>query len=212
MVVAAGKAYSDLIKWMKSARPRRLDAWWFARHDFTGALVAGLVVLGLIGLLSPSTFGPYQSGVWGSGWPSYLLAGLVALTALYPASRLTRVKRTVVRVTEPWFRPLEENPAFEGALNALAACPGPLRTRFALGWVWAPAVLVVLGSTFAFATAYFLVDAVLARFLVGWGQPLYAAVFALSSIVTFRLAAPRTSTWRLATSVYREVSEGGFEA
>ena len=117
---------------MKSARPDRLDPWWLARHDLSAAFIAGIIVLGSIGIFAPDRFGPYQSGFFTSGWSSYLLAGLVVLAALYPLTRPARVRRSLVRVTEPWFRALEENPAFDGALNALAACSQPLRTRFAV--------------------------------------------------------------------------------
>jgi len=208
MVVSATRSYSDLVKWMKSARPASFEPWWFARHDFVASFVAGVIVLGIIGTLDPSSFGAPESRPFANGWPSYVLAGLVAVAAVYPATRLQRIRRTVVRVAEPWFRPLTENPAFEGAATALASCPAPLRTRFSLAWVWAPLALVVLAATSAFSAAYFFVDAVLAGGLIGWAHPLYALGFVTVSVVLFRVAATRLSTWRLAASVSREVAEG----
>jgi hypothetical protein len=52
------------------------------------------------------------------------------------------------------------------------------------------------------------VDAVLARFRVGWGQPLYALVFAGASVLVFATLAGRLATWRFAMSVHKEVTTG----
>ncbi len=60
----------------------------------------------------------------------------------------------------------------------------------------------------ALSTAYFVIDAILARFLVGWSQPLYALVFLCLSLTLSYLAAPKLSTWRVAASVHKEVTTG----
>lgn len=107
---------------------------------------------------------------------------------------------------EPLREPLDRFEAFDPAVHALLAAPATLRTRFALGWVWAPAGAVVAAAFFAASSAYFLVDAVLARFQIGWEQPLLAAVNAVAGLLLLRLAATRLATWRLAFSVHREVT------
>ena len=209
MVVAATRAYGDLIRWVKSARPRDLPAWWFARRDWLAALNAGILVMGSIGLLSPPAFAAPSSVALGRGWPSLALLGIMLPCATYAAAKAARIKRAVLRMVEPWTRPPSENPAWDGAVGALAACPSPLRTRFAVEWVWGPALGVALATTFAFSCAYFIVDAVLARFLVGWEQVVYGASFAGLSLGAFRVVAVRVATWRLCVSVRREVAQLG---
>ncbi|MDQ3752153.1 MAG: hypothetical protein M3333_04605 [Actinomycetota bacterium] len=191
---------------MRSARPPGMDLWLRARRDFSSSLITGTVVLGLIGLLDPESFGA-QSSAFARGWPTTFLAGLLTLCAALLATRFGRIRRAAVRAAEPWFRPLYESPAWPGASGALAACSAGSRARFAFGWVWGPAALVVVACTFSWSTAYFAIDAILSGGRIGWGQPLYALGFALLSLVTWRLVEVRLATWRLATSIHREASE-----
>jgi hypothetical protein len=167
-----------------------------------------LGVLGLIGLVAPSNFGSLDGNTLRSGWPLIVLLVILVAAAFYAAVKRAHIAWLVARAREPMRRPLDESPAYEGAVGALAACPGAFRIRFGVAFVWGPLGLVVLGVTFAFVAAYFVIDAVLARFLVGWAQPLYALGGALMSIIVFGLAAVRLATWRLATSVYKTVSTG----
>ena len=208
MVLASTRAYSDLVRWMRSARPPGMDLWLRSRRHFTSSLIAGIVVLGLIGLLDPSSFGA-QKAAFARGWPTTLLAGLLTLSAVLLATRFGRIRRAAMRTVEPWFQPLYESPAWPGASGALAACPAGSRTRFALGWVWGPVILVVVACTFSWSTAYFVIDAILSGGRIGWGQPLYALGFAFLSLGTWRLAEVRLATWRLAASIHREVSQAG---
>ncbi len=208
MVLASGRAYSDLVQWMRSARPPGMNLWLRARRDFTSSLITGTVVLGLIGLFDPESFGAPQSDAFASGRPSTVLGGLMVLCAVLLATRAGRIRRAAMRAAEPWLRPLYESPAWPGASSALAACAAGSRARFALAWVWGPIALVVIACTFSWSTAYFVVDAILAGGRIGWGQPLYAVGFALLSLVTWRLVEVRLATWRLAASIHREATEG----
>lgn len=61
-----------------------------------------------------------------------------------------------------------------------------LQSRFAVAWVWGPMVVAVIAVLFAFSSAYFLIDAILQRFVVGWETPILAAVSALVSIILWR--------------------------
>lgn len=208
MVVAAQRAFSDAKKWLRAGRPRRIERNRFAWRAFGATFVAGLTVLGLISLVAPNNFGNPGSSTIGSGWPLYVIIGLIALCALYALIRREHVRWLLNRFREPFARRLDRNPGFEGAADALAECPGPYKTRFAAVYIWAPAALAVLGATFSFSAAYFVVDAVLARFAIGWEQAVYAAAFTVASVIVFALAAGRLATWRLAVSVYKEVTTG----
>lgn len=210
-MLEARRAYKEAVGWIRAARPRRIDVGRFAGRAFGGSLCAGLVVLGALGLVAPGSFGgPAVGTVAGRGWPALALAGLVAVCLLIALAGRRHLGWLAARIREPFVRPLRENPSFEGAAAALAACPDPLRTRFALSWVWMPAGLAVAGVTFAFSAAYFVVDAVLSRGQIGWGGGLLLAVNAALGLLAFRVGAVRLATWRVAAGAYREVT-GRYE-
>ena len=140
--------------------------------------------------------------------PSLVVIGLIALCALYAIVRREHIRSAIDRGREPFLRPLSNISGFDGAADALAACPDAFKTRFAIGWIWRPLALFGLGIVCAFSTAYFVIDAALARFRVGWGQPAYAAGFLVLGLVVFALSAVKLSTWRLAVSVYKDVTSG----
>ena len=208
MVVAAERAYSDAKRWMRSARPRRIQRNRFAWRSFGGFFVAGIVVLGVISLIAPNSFGAPGTNTLGTGWPLMAILSLIAASLLYAFVRRRSLAWLLTRIRDPYRRRMNDHPSFDGAADALAECPNPYRTRFALNYVWIPIGLTVLGATFAFSVAYFVIDAVGARFMVGWGQAVYAAVFVALSVLTLAVAAGRLSTWRLATSVLKEVNTG----
>ena len=163
--------------------------------------------MALIGLLSPSRFQATRTA-FGSAWPSWVLAALAASGLLAVALNRARITWAARRVREPFLRRISEEPEFEGAADALAACPQPFKTRFAFAWIWAPSILYGLGVTASFSVAYFLVDAILAGGRVGWAQPVYAGAFLAGSLLFFFLAAKKLATWRLAVSVHKEVTSG----
>ena len=138
-----------------------------------------------------------------------LALGAVALACgLWFVMRLRTHRWVVARAREPFRRPLEDDPAFPGAAGALDAARAPLKTRFAAGWILLP-VLAVLGATgAALTTAYFLIDAVIARLEVGWQQPVFAAVNLVVAWALLRAAAGRLAVWPLAVSVHREATTG----
>jgi len=208
MVIAARRAYSDATSWMRSARVAKIAKWGFARRAFVSAFVAGLIVMGLIGLVAPANFGAPGTDTFGSGWPLPALIGVLVAAAFYVFTKRTGVRKILDRLREPWLRPLNEHEAFEGAANALAACPDLLKNRFAVTWVWGPIGWLILGTMFAFSAAYFLIDALLARFGIGWQQAIYAGTSVLLSFVAFRMAAKKLATWRFAASVYKEFTSG----
>jgi hypothetical protein len=208
MVVAAHRSYVALKRATRAARPGRINRRHFARGAFAGSFVAGVAVLGTIGLLAPSNFGQPGAATLRSGWPSVALAALVAACVGYGVIRRRHLAWLLARLREPLLRPLEEHRSFAEAVDALAACPAPLRLRWAIGWVWGPIGYVVAAGTLAFSSAYFFVDALLARGRVGWGQPLYALIFAAGSVLVFAAAASRLATWRFALSVHKEVTSG----
>lgn len=114
----------------------------------------------------------------------------------------------VRKAREPFRRPLEGDPAFAGAAHALGAAPAPLKTRFAVGWIWVPAGAALVALAGCLSTAYFVVDAVLARFEVGWQQPVLAGANLLLAWIVLRAAAGRLAVWPLAVSVHREATTG----
>ena len=207
-VLSARRAYADAAAWIKSARPRRIDKWRFAERAFGGSLLAAVPVLGGIALVSPDSFGAPGSNTLRSGWPLYVLLGVVGVSAAMVIARLATLRWLITRIREPFIRPFDGDARFEGAADALSRCPAAHKSRFALLWVWTPAALATLGTICAFATTYFLVDAILARFDVEPEQPLYAAAFVAASLLFFRLAATRLATWRLAANVHRAVTHG----
>jgi hypothetical protein len=211
----ARSAYSDAVKWTKLGRPPRLNRATFAGRCWQNSFIAGVTVLGIIGFLSPSTYGQTrgfssrgQIGALGLGWPGLVLVGMVALGLLYAFLQRDGIRWTVVRVIDPWRRPLDENPNYEGAVGALGASSDANRTRYLWRFVYKPLVLAVLATFFAFSSAYFLVDATLAQFDVGWQQPVLGVINSIISVVLWRLAAVGLSTYRLATSVHKTVSTG----
>jgi hypothetical protein len=208
-------AYSDAVAWTKLGRPRRLNRGTFAARCWRNSFIAGVIVLGVIGFLSPSTYGQTrgfssrgQLGALGLGWPGLVLAGLVVLGLLYALFQRDGIRWTVARVIDPWRRPQNENPNYEGAVGALGASSDANRTRYLWRFVYKPLALAVLATFFAFSSAYFLVDATLAQFQVGWQQPVLGVVNSIISAVLWRVAAVGLSTYRLAASVHKTVSTG----
>lgn len=203
----ARRAYRDAVGWIRAARPARIDAGRFAARAVGASFGAGLLALGIAGLIAPATFGdPAVGTAAGRGVPALVLGGLVVATLAAGVWRGRHLLWVARRVREPLARPLEEHPSFEGAAAALAACPEALRARFALTWVWGPGALAIAGVTFALSAAYFVVDGILARGQLGWGQWLLLAANFILGASAFRLAAVRLSTWRVATSAYRDAT------
>lgn len=202
------RPYSDAAAWMRSRIPPRRDRAALAGAALTALLVDGLLLLSLIGTASPARFGSLGSRAFGSGWRTLALLGVAAACALWLAARFRAHRWVAAKMREPWRRPLEEDPAFAGASGALGAARGPLKTRFALGWIWLPALAVLGALGAALTTGYFLVDAVLARFEIGWQQPVLAAVNLVVAWVLLRVGAGRIAVWPLAVSVHREATTG----
>jgi hypothetical protein len=205
MVIAAGRAYKDLIRWLKEARPPRMNPWRLARRLFWNCILVATVILGTIAAVAPSRYGASSGGVGRSpeSW------AVVALVAICIATVFLR--RSDTGSPTAWFREtisggLEQHPSFEPATNALEACPAALRTRFAMGWVWGPLAMMILGAIFAASSSYFLIDAILARFTVGWQQVALAVINALLGLAVLRLAAKRLSVWRLSLALHRSAS------
>ena len=173
--------------------------------------MAGCGLLAVIGIVAPQRFGQPGADTLRSGWPLWGLVVIAVLVLGIAFVRRAELLWAARRLREPFVRPLAEEPGFEEAADALAACPAPLRARYALFYAWGPAVAAVLGATFAFSSAYFVIDAVLARLNVGWAHPLYAAAFALLSLLVFAVAGGRLTTWRVATSARKEVTTGYLE-
>lgn len=207
MVIAAHRAYSDAVRWVKSARPPRLNPWRLTRRLFQVCFMGSLMLLGAIGLLSPESFGAPTSRA-GAGLHWWGLAVLMALSVLWCFAKRDGIRTGAGRLWEPFRRRLSQFEAFDPAVDALVSAPAAQQTRFALGWVWGPVGVVVLAAVFAASTAYFLVDAILARFQIGWGQPVLAVANAVLSVIVLRLGAKRLATWRLTFSIHREVVGG----
>jgi hypothetical protein len=207
-VLEARRTYADAVKWIRAARPRRIYPGLFAMRAFWGSLAVGIVLLGVLGLISPSLYVPQGAASLGKDWQALVLLGLVTVAVIGLLSRRRDLGRLTARAREPFARPLTGERGFEGAAGCLAACPAPLQTRFALSWVWGPVAVAGLGVVFAFACAYFLVDAVLSTFRVAWGHPVYAGAFAVLGILCFRIAAVRLATWRVAMSAHRDATTG----
>jgi hypothetical protein len=191
---------------LKASRPARVDSGRFAWRCFAGSLLAGIVVLGLIGLFAPAAFGAPGGRPLGNRTLSLALGATVVVAAAILAARGPQLLRLMRRIREPFMRPLTWEPNFEEAAEALAQCSEPWRSRWATSWVWGPVLLAAAGVTFAFSSAYFVVGAVIAGGRIAWGHPVLAGINALLSIVSFAAGATRLSTWRLALSVHREVT------
>jgi hypothetical protein len=198
------RAYSNANRWMKAAR-RPIRAGRFSVRCFLANLVAGLLVLGIIGILAPNSFGPTSSGRLGRGPALVGLGVLVLACAVVAIANLRYLRGLYARMREPFVRRMNYDSHFEGAADALAECSDAMKTRWAMRWIYTPAISVVAGVVFAFSVAYFAVGAILSLGKVGVGTPILAAVNAALSLLFFRLAAPRLTTWRLAVSVYRDV-------
>ena len=208
MVLEGRRAYSDAVSWVRLARPGDIHKTRFAWRSFVRSFFAGIIVLGVIGLITPSRFGTPGATAFGSGWPAFVLLAVVVLCSIVAVIKRRNIAWLAERLREPWRRPLTERPNYDDAVDALAACSDAQQSRFAFSWVWGPMVVVVLAVLFAFSTAYFLVDAILQRFVVGWETPILAAANALLSLILWRLVAVRMSTWRFAASVYKSASTG----
>lgn len=207
MVVAAERSYRDAVRWIKAERPP-LKRAAFARRGTRTALLAGLALMGVIGLLSPASFGVVRGRTSLRDWPPLVVACLVAACVIYGLLHRAEVRSVLERLRDPYVRPLTEHLGFDGAADALSTCPRAYRSRFALVFVYRPLGMGFVASVSALSTAYFVIDAILARFLVGWSQPVYAFVFLSLSLTMFYLAAPKLSTWRVAASVHKEVTTG----
>jgi hypothetical protein len=118
-----------------------------------------------------------------------------------------RIGEMLARAREPFVRPLEGDDAFEGASAALSDAPAPMQSRFAFSYLWLPAIGFVIGMMLCFSTAYFAIDAVLARFQVGWEQPFLGVVNLAAAFLALRVAAARLVTWPLALSAYRDATD-----
>jgi hypothetical protein len=208
MVLAARRSYVAAKRATRAARPGRIARARFARRAFGVTFLAGLALLALIAVVAPSNFGQPGAATPRSGWPFFLLLGVIAVSVTYAALHWRRVVWLGQRVREPLVRPLNELPGFEVAADALASCPSPLRLRWSLTYVWGPLLWALAAGTLAFSSAYFVIDAVLARGRVGWAQPMYAVAFGLVSIAVLAAAAGRLATWRFAMSVHKEVTTG----
>ena len=207
MVLANERAHKEATAWMKAARPRGVTRLGFAWRRFRTGFVVGLGIMGFISLVDPAAFDQTGSAPT-LGWAGWLTVAVFAICLLYGWLRRDRIFDAAERIREPFARPLEDDPSFEGAYAAVAACNSPFVSRFGLGWIWAPAAAFAAGTLLAFADAYFVIDALLARFHVGWGQGLLFGVDLVIGLLCFAVAAHRLSTWRLAASVYKSVTTG----
>lgn len=201
MVIAARRAYADLIRWIKRARPSTFNGWRLARRLFWSCVVGATLLLGTIGLLQPARFGSRTGRFQAIEW--WALAALLAICVVALVVRRTRLYASATRLRDTFRGNLEQHPSFAPAVSALDSCPAPFRTRFALGWVWGPAGLMMAGAIGAASAIYFVIDAILARGTVAPEQVVLAAVNALVSLVILRLAASRLSVWRLSYAVHR---------
>ncbi|MFN2389889.1 MAG: hypothetical protein ABR575_09850 [Actinomycetota bacterium] len=202
MVIAARRAYSDLLRWMRGAAPGRAERAVLGRRAFLDTWLTSLAALAVIGIVSPSRF---AAGARPFGDPPVSLA-LAVLAAVVGGSVAARHWGRGTGSPRGWTAALGsgiEHPHVEGAVGALRACPAPFRMRFTAGWVWGPALVALLGVVFALSSAYFVVDAIVARGAIEPEQLLFAAGHALLSLVTFLLGARRLGTWPLAMTVSR---------
>jgi hypothetical protein len=179
-----------------------------ASRTLGGLLTGGIGFLALVAMASPARFGVQGGRAFGSGWPVLVLAAVALGCAAWVFARGRRLAWLVAAAREPFRRPLEEDPAYAGLSGALAACRGPLKTRFALGWIWGPAVAGLVAAAACLSAAYFLVDAVLARFEVGWQQPVLAAADLTVAWVLLRIVAGRLAVWPLAVAGHRAATVG----
>ena len=207
MIVADRRAYKDLVGWMKAARPSGVGRAGFTVRRFRASFLSGLALMGSLSLIDPAAFG--QSGAaYSLGWGGWLAIGVFVVTIIYGYVKRKAIFELVQHLREPLVGPLEDNPNFEGAHGALAACSPAFVARFGAMWVWGPAALLVVGVLFAFSNSYFVIDALLARFDVGYGTGVLFGADLVISLLSFALAARRLSTWRLAVSVHKATTTG----
>jgi hypothetical protein len=193
---------------MRSRVPSPSTRAGFATAALTAALVDGVLLMSCIGLVSPASFGVSGGRAFGSASRALSLAAIAAACAIWVALRIRTHRWVVARAREPFRRPLDDDPGFAGAAGALDAARAPLKTRFAVGWIWLPAVAALGAGGASLTTAYFLVDAVIARFQIAWQQPAFAAVNLAVAWALLRIAAGRLAVWPLAVSVHREATTG----
>jgi hypothetical protein len=185
VVIAARRAYKDAVRWTVAERGR-IPTPVIARRLLAALFCSGMVVLGLIGLSSPSTFESPRSG-----WQWWALLAAVILAAAELAIRWRRWLAPILHKTS-------SHDAVEAAASALESCPVAYRTRYSMGWVWGPAGAGVLAAIFAFSSAYFIVDAILARGNIGPEQALLCVAQLIIALVILWLAATRLTTMRFA--------------
>ena len=198
----ARRSYANAVGWIRSTNEAGPGPARWALRALDIVTVAGMVLLGTIGLLSPASFGNPGATPFRSGWPWMLLLAVVVLSASAVILRWRELSRSLKDIQ----RGVGTEEALEGASASLAAAPSALQTRFAFGWVWGPSALVFLAATFALAASYFAVDAILARFQIGWQQPTLGVANAVISFVLFRLAAPRARSIIVSYRSYRKAT------
>ena len=207
-MMSARRDYSDAVKWLRSARPARLSRLGYAQSAVAATIAVATPILSLIALASPQAFGAPASNTLRSGWPLYALLGILALSIIYLIQKAAHIRRAAARIREPFTHAPEGDQRYENAADALAGCPGPLKTRFALWWVWGPIGVAVIATMSGFSTTYFVIDAILASGNVGWAHPILAAVNFAVSLSLFAVAAGRLATWRLAFAIHKSVTVG----
>jgi hypothetical protein len=208
MAPSTRRPYSDAAAWTRSRVPQARDRAALATAALAGMLVDSLLLLSLIGLFSPASFGASGTRAFGNDVRTLALLGLAAASGAWLVRRWRAHRWVVARAREPFRRPLDDDPAFPGAAGALAAARAPSKTRFALGWIWAPALGALGALASSLTTAYFLVDAVIARGEVGWQQPVLAGANLLIAWALLRAFAGRLAVWPLAVSAHRDATTG----
>jgi uncharacterized membrane protein len=198
--------YANAVRWLRAARPRRIRTGAFAFRCFGGSFVSGALILGLIAIVSPGSFGLPGRRVLSSGPWTWALLGTIAVAGLLLLLNQRRLTMLYHRIRQPYARPPRGHEAFEGAADSLASCPGAQHSRWAVAWVYVPAAFAAAGVTFAFSSAYFLVAAIISGGQVSWLEPALFGVNAVLSLIAWSLGAVRLSTWRLAVAVHREVT------
>ncbi len=161
-----------------------------------------------IAFVAPDAFGvpgrnPLRSGVVTAFVTVLLVGGGIVLFV-----NRTHLLWLARRIREPFVRPLDDSDDFHRVADALASCPGPMRARFALMWIYVPVGIAVLAGAFAFSAAYFVIDAIIGSFAVGWGQGVLAGANVLLSLILFGVGAPRLATWRVAVSAHKTATSG----
>jgi hypothetical protein len=175
-------------------------------RSFAASFVAGTFVLGLIAIVSPGSFGFPGRRVLSSGAWTGALLGAIGVSGAILLANLRSLLSLFWRIREPYRRPFTGDEAFEGAADALTQCTDAQQSRWAASWIYVPAGFAVLGVTFAFSSAYFLVSAILSAGRISWYEPSLAGANAVLSIVVFAVGAVTLSTWRLAVAVHRDVT------